>query len=263
MSNTNNLNQVIEVLSGILNPDNTIRKQAEKVLDQLRANPKDLIYCLLVTTLSNHLLTLIDHDSSQIQLVAAVLLRKLLEIKDTEMVNPIWKSMTTEEKEQLKSMAIQSFNKANKSKNQRNKECEVLNQMAENVYESSETWEELTKLIHFGLSLEVLPENVDQIEFSLNLLCGISGYIYDDIAQDLVNFLVLMKKFITGQSMDVRVKTIKLLAELVSYSDKKEKNLYKEFIFNILETTLECLKNAKEENNVRISFFNFFSLNSV
>ena len=68
---------VEQTLQGLMIPDNQVRKQAEIKLEELMTNRSGLVFCL-----AN--LLLVSQDS-KVKVYSAVVLRKILEIKNANM----------------------------------------------------------------------------------------------------------------------------------------------------------------------------------
>jgi hypothetical protein len=183
--------------------------------------------------------------------MAAVLIRKILEIKDYQLVNPEWTKMSAEQKIHIKSLLLEILlnEKDNKIKN---KVIDVINQVSENVFENDEKWDELINLILNLLSLELNNENLLNIESGLSMLSGIFNFVYDDMISKLDGLIVLFRNFFKTNSISLKVRTVKTIAEMISYCDKKETKLLSEFVFNVLVVTLNCFETAEEESNVII-----------
>jgi hypothetical protein len=62
--------------------------------------------------------------------------------------------------------------------------------------------------------------------------------------------LASFKNYFKTNNMNLRAKTALTISEMISICDKKETKLFREFIIMILETTMKCIGDVKEESNV-------------
>lgn len=178
-----------------------------------------------------------------------MLVRKLLEIKDYELVNMHWAKMSLEQKEQIKHICLAIFvSEADKSI--KTNVSDIINEVANNVYESNEKWDELVSLILTSFSLDLNNENLPVIEGALNLLAGIFGFVYDQVTLHMTAITDTFRRYFQTGVLSLKTRTARTVAEMISMADKKESAMLKEFIMNILETTLKCFEDEKEENNV-------------
>ena len=93
------INMVSQILSGILNPNDTIRNEATNKLNELKQNVPALSYCLLQILSYN---SQISNEIKMTKTVAVVLLRQLLEIKEDELISNKWTQFDPTVKEQIK-----------------------------------------------------------------------------------------------------------------------------------------------------------------
>jgi hypothetical protein len=241
---------VAEVLNGILNPNNEIRKEAEKKLTELRQNTPVLLYSLIVVIKGNTPPLTLEIPDQNIKTIATVLLRKILEIKDHELMNPHWEKMSIEQRQQIKALLLEVL--VNEKNNVlRSKIVDAINQVAENVFENEEKWDELILLTLNLIGMELTDDNVPSIECGLNLLAGSFSFVYDDYLPKLEALVTVFRNFYKTNSISLKTRTTRTISEMIAYCDKKETKMLTEFIFNIMETTLQCVNDTKSETHLK------------
>ena len=101
------INYVVSVINGILNPNNETRKLFVGKLDELRQNTPALFFCL-VKILENGVAGN-EAEVKQTKTVAAVLARKLIFITDDSLINEHWVKMAAELKAGVKTSLLSTF----------------------------------------------------------------------------------------------------------------------------------------------------------
>lgn len=235
------------ILQNILSPDNTIRGDAEKQLNQLKSNSAGLVFCLSKI--------LIETTISGVKTLACVLLRKILHIKEEDAVNPIWTGLESSAKEEIKSNLLKAIIQE-QNKTMKIKLCDTMATVAENVFESKEPWVDFFNFIYQGISLSPeAAENIPNIETVLFLLSQIFGYVYDELVPKLDSFITTFNLFFKTESFELKTRTSQVIGEILTIVGKKDSKKFKTFIPLILEHTMKCLMNPKEEQNVRLLFY--------
>lgn len=230
------INLVIQILSGILNPNNAIRKEAEAKLTQMNSNIGGLLFCLGRV--------LKESSDSKIKSLSAVLIRKILDVGTNN-----WKGLAPELKASFKEDLLQVMVNE-KDKSVKNKICDAVAKIGENIYENDETWNELLNVMYTILSKKYEPEELLNIETALLLLTTMFGYVCDEIMKGIATLLTTFKNYFATDSLSLKAKTVQSIAEIVSICDKKDTKQFREFVFCMLETTLKCAESAKDESNV-------------
>lgn len=187
----------------------------------------------------------------QTKLISAVLARKLIHAKDYELVNEHWLKMSADQKEGIKTLALECLISQDEKLIKLNI-CEIINEIITNVYENEEKWDGILVYVSNCFSLELTNENLPNIESALNILAAIFPFVYDDVVAKFDTILNFFRSCMITNVMSLRTRTVRTIAEMFSVSEKKESKRLKEFILVILETTLKCLEDPKEENNVKI-----------
>jgi len=139
---------------------------------------------------------------------------------------------------------------AEKDKSVKMKICDVVTQVAHNVYESRETWDELLAYISNTLTTTLTETNLIEVESALFLIKSIFAYTHTDILKGIHVLIPVFRTYFTTDILSLKTKTIETICEISSIADKKHTKLLKEFVFSILDTTYKCLQNPKEEQNV-------------
>jgi len=142
----------------------------------------------------------------------------------TEAPTENWKTLQSEMKVTLKNELL-SVLINEKEKYVKFKICDAITQIAENVYENDENWNELLNYMYSVFTKKYEESEMIQIESSLQLLTSMFGYVCDEVMKGI----------------DVLLGT-----------DKKESKLFREFIILILDTTMKCTDDVKEEANVSL-----------
>jgi hypothetical protein len=245
------LQEVKNVLKGVLNPDNIIRNEAEKKLSVLRNTPSAFCYYL------SKVLSDVDSEKGM-KTLASVLLRKLLAISEKEMVSPTWKSIDENFKNSIKENILNAvINEVDKS--QKLKFCDTMATVAENVFDSKEGWVDLFNFIYQGISLPLEPANVSNIETVLFLISQIFGLVYEEMITKLDAFISTFEGFFKYEDFGLKTRTAQVIGEILSVVRKKDSKKFKHFIPIILEHTYKCLTTPNKESFVSIIIFNIIN----
>lgn len=243
MSSENDLVIVQQVLTGLLQPDNNTRKQAEMKLQEMMQNkePLTIILSKLLTT----------NNQNEVLIYAAIILRKIYTVKDDQISNNDWSKLSQNAKTETKQNLLQSLTQ-NKDPKLKKKICDAICNIYVCISENEEKWEELLRYIISGLNLELNEANLSQIEVSLYLLAGVYFTAYDEMNEGIPTYIKCFQMYFKSNSLSLKSKTVKCINELLCSSmSKKETKKFREFMISILETTLHCL-NANDNENLRI-----------
>lgn len=132
--------------------------------------------------------------------------------------------------------------------------CDAVSKLAENIYENEETWNELLNHIYTVLNSPFNENELLNIEAALQLLTAMFGYVCDEVMKGIQVLLANFKNYFKTNNNSLKAKTVQTLAEIISICDKKDIKHFRDFAFFMLETTLNCIDDIKEETNVN-SFF--------
>jgi hypothetical protein len=230
-------------LENLLVPDNTIRKQAEAKIGELQQNKPILILCL------THVL--LESPNNQVKLYASVIIRRLLQIKENEIGGQVWKNMDNNFKEQIKANIFGALSRIN-DRSLKFKVAHTVSTICENVYEVEEQWPDLISFIINSLNLDLGEQNILHIETGLFLLSNIFGYVYEEMTKGIDLYIAAFKNYFNSGINSLKTKTVEAICEILCIVRKKDAKKFKELTYNILETTLKCLHDPNEENNVSV-----------
>lgn len=233
-----------QLLSNLLSPDNTLRGEAEKQLNLIKSNSGPFVLYLSKIIL--------ESQEKGIKTLSSVLLRKTLEVKSSEDISPVWKSIDQPTRDQIKFNMIQSMIQE-QNKNMKIKYADTVATIAESVFEGNEKWDDFFNFIYQGISL--LPDgenNIGNIETVLFLMSQIFGYIHDELSSKLDSFIVTFENFFKTNSFDLKTRTSQVIGEILCVVQKKESKKFKPFIPFILEHTYKCLIDSHQEANLKL-----------
>ena len=242
------LNIVTQMLAGILNPNNTVRKEAEAKLQMMQENMGALLFCL-GKVLKGKFYLKKDVNDINIKSLAAVLLRKLLDLEGN-----VWKDKLNDQMRETLKADLLSVMINEKEKYVKFKICDAVSRLAENIYENEQKWNELLNYIYTVINSPYNDADLLNIEVALQLLTTMFGYVCDEVMKGIPALLGSFKNYFKTTNTDLRAKTVQTLSEIISICDKKDVKIFKDFVIYILETTMLCIDNIKEENNVILLF---------
>ena len=236
---TEDLKMVGQVLMGITNPDKQIRTQAVNKLQELRQNLGALTYCLLQIAQ----LPLNTPQDQLIKTTALVICRKILDSDEIE----DWKKIDNNLKNQIKLKSLELFINENQE-NQKGKICDVITQIIDKVSDCEEDWEDLKKLSLTVLNLNPSDENnLIQINSLLKLLTDGTGFLYDMLKENFNKIIPYLISIFQNHQLKLKVTASNFISELIAFCDKEDLKDLKGLLFNILQATLECFTNNKED----------------
>lgn len=243
MSSPSDVEMIEQILKGLLLPDNTARKEAEAKLSALLANKEPLCVCL------SQLLS--KSADPLVQTYAALIIRKLFIVKDDEISSDVWKAFSQASKDTIKANLLTSLTSA-KTNAIKKKICDAIENIYICIEENEEKWEELLKFTVSGFNLELNEANLSNIELSLSLLARIYSIGYDQLKEGSNLYLQCFANYFKSTSLSLKAKTVQCISELLySSMSKKETKKFREFMFYVLETTLQCL-NANDNDNLQV-----------
>ena len=238
--------QCEEMLKGLLLPDNTLRNKAQSQLQTCLSNIKNKealsLYCSILLLKSTDL---------NVQTYCALILRKIFFTSEKEISNEAVKNFSDQNKSEIKKNLLLSIqNTQNKSLQKKIADASI--KVYEGLIENEEKWDEFLKYIISLFNLELTEANYGNIELGLYLLSNIYSFAYDELNEGIKLFLEKFKTYFSCNSLSLKSKTVECVNELLcSASSKKEVKLFKDYIFNMLETTKLCL-DQKDQDNLKI-----------
>lgn len=234
------------MLKGLLLPDNTKRNEAQSQLQNCLStiqNKEALsLYCSILLLKSTDL---------NVQIYCAIILRKIFLTTEKEISNEAVKNFSEQNKSEIKKNLLLSF-QSTKNKSLQKKIADASIKVYEGLIENEEKWDDFLKYIISLFNLELNENNYDKIELGLYILSNIYSFAYDELSEGISLFLKNFKIYFSCNSLSLKAKTVECVNELLcSASSKKEVKQFKDFIFNILETTKLCL-DKKDQDNLKI-----------
>ena len=243
LNDTNALSQCEQMLKNLLVPDDNIRKSAEIQLQQgLQNNQSKEVLCLYCSQV------LLNSTDLSVKLYCAIIIRKIFLVND-DSKNDIIKSFNLDNKNVLKNNLFNALVNNVQDKNLNKKIANAIVNVFTCLLENDEKWDELLKYIIGNFNLELSENNLNIIELSLYLLSNVYGVANDQLKEGIPVFLNCFSIYFKSNILSLKAKTVECINELLcSTSSKKESKKFREFIYFILETTLQCLKEHSSEN---------------
>jgi hypothetical protein len=194
---------------------------------------------------------------------SSVLLRKLLEVKENELVNPVWNSMDPGVRNAVRDCSLGALQKIN-DRSLKLKLSDLIATVCENTYEKEEEWKELLQFIFNGLNADLSAENIPSIECAVYILSKIFGFVYDELTKGIELYITAFTKYFTSDNLSLRTKTVQAITEILCVVRKKDSRKFKDLIFYVLETTLKTLEQGlNQENNLKICLTALADLSSA
>ena len=243
LNDTNALSQCEQMLKNLLVPDDNIRKNAEIQLQQgLQNNQSKEVLCLYCSQV------LLNTTDLSVKLYCAIIIRKIFLVND-DSKNDIIKTFNLDNKNVLKNNLFNALVNNVQDKNLNKKIANAIVNVFTCLLENDEKWDELLKYIIGNFNLELSENNLNIIELSLYLLSNVYGVANDQLKEGIPVFLNCFSIYFKSNILSLKAKTVECINELLcSTSSKKESKKFREFIYYILETTLQCLKEHSSEN---------------
>ena len=243
LNDTNALSQCEQMLKNLLVPDDNIRKNAEIQLQQgLQNNQSKEVLCLYCSQV------LLNTTDLSVKLYCAIIIRKIFLVND-DSKNDIIKTFNLDNKNVLKNNLFNALVNNVQDKNLNKKIANAIVNVFTCLLENDEKWDELLKYIIANFNLELSENNLNIIELSLYLLSNVYGVANDQLKEGIPVFLNCFSIYFKSNILSLKAKTVECINELLcSTSSKKESKKFREFIYYILETTLQCLKEHSSEN---------------
>ncbi len=243
LNDTNALSQCEQMLKNLLVPDDSIRKSAEIQLQQgLQNNQSKEVLCLYCSQI------LLNSTDLSVKLYCAIIIRKIFLVND-DSKNDIIKTFNFDNKNVLKNNLFNALVNNVQDKNLNKKIANAIVNVFTCLLENDEKWDELLKYIIGNFNLELSENNLNIIELSLYLLSNVYGVANDQLKEGIPIFLNCFSIYFKSNILSLKAKTVECINELLcSTSSKKESKKFREFIYYILETTLQCLKEHSSEN---------------
>lgn len=229
-----------KTIQSLLLPNNVIRKQAEEQLSIWMQNKESLSIYL------SHLL--LSSSNSQVKTYCAIILRKIYLLTE-DMESEVWVKISNESKPVIKTNLLTALIQ-NTDSNLKKKIVDAIIPIFSALIENDEKWDDLLMFTIKGFSLKLNEENFQAIGICLYLLAHIYNFAHDELKEGIDTYIMAFKTYFTSNSLFIKAKTVNCLSELLcgSYT-KKESRKFRDLIFYILETTLQCF-NANDQENL-------------
>ena len=240
------LNDCEQMLKDLLLNDNTKRKAAEgklaSCLSSVQNKAKLVLYCSQL---------LLKETDLGVQIYCAIIIRKVF--LPNEKANPdgVFKAIPPQDKEILKNNLMTALNNIT-NKQVRKQIADAASTFFSTLVENEDKWDALLQYSMNLLSSEINDQNVTNIEFGLHLITNLYSVASDDLEKNMKIFLSIFPIYFKSNSLSLKSKTVQCLTEILcGIVSKKEAKQFKDLIFNVLETTLNCL-NANDTDNLKV-----------
>ena len=240
------LNDCEQMLKDLLLNDNIKRKAAEgklaSCLSSVQNKAKLVLYCSQL---------LLKETDLGVQMYCAIIIRKVF--LPNEKANPdgVFKAIPPQDKEILKNNLMTALNNIT-NKQVRKQIADAASTFFSTLVENEDKWDALLQYSMNLLSSEINEQNVTNIEFGLHLITNLYSVASDDLEKNMKIFLSIFPIYFKSNSLSLKSKTVQCLTEILcGIVSKKEAKQFKDLIFNVLETTLNCL-NANDTENLKV-----------
>lgn len=189
-------------------------------------------------------------------MLAAVLIRRFLEMKNKDSKKDIWLNLSSEYKALIKTNMLKAII-TERDRSVKFNFCDTVATIAQNIFDlddEGENGEEFNDLISYFMGILSNPSinenDTLEVEAAVVIVSKVFGFVYTYIKSNLDVIVNAFKVYFTINNMNLRTKCVEALTEIISIVSKKEAKRFKDLVFNILETTLKCSEDPKEEANV-------------
>ena len=241
---------VHSILEGFLSHEKETRTKSQEKFNELSKNLQELILCLSKISC--------ETQNKQVKLFSLVAIRKLLDIEGDKKSENKWKTFDEEYKNPIKTN-LYNLLITNSDLALNNKIADTISMVAANIYSNKESWVELTNYIFEVLGQSSNSEELTNKPSLFENAVFISKHLFILIPNEMVKNLSVVVNafgnFYKTTNLTLRAKTTETIANIVDSLTGKEKVLFKSMAMNILETTLKCAEDPKEESNVKIFIF--------
>lgn len=150
-----------------------------------------------------------------------------------------------------------------KDRKMKSQYCNIVSQIFINVSEMNEEYtdknqldelEDFSHVFEYILKFllgEINEENLMNIECALKLLGQNFPDLGDEYEEKKNSFIESFRNYFKTTSLSLKTKTARCVSEIISYEKSGNVKAYSEFLLSIMETTLRCFENPKEEENVK------------
>ena len=199
--------QLVEsILKGLNTPNNEERKNYEMQLGELmQKNTIGLVLCLSQILNQSQELSLLTY--------ASVVMRKLLQTKENESVNPHWKNASNEMKEEIKKNVLTALVNCNE-KSLKKKYCDIVSNICESVFTNKEKQDDALKYVANGFINEL--KHFLSIEGSLFLFSKNFKYAQDELLTGIAQLIIGFNKFFKEGNLEILTDSVEAIYEILS-----------------------------------------------
>ena len=238
------LNECEQMLKDLLLNDNTKRKLAEGklsiCLSSIPNKAKLILYC-------SQLLLKTNTDLG-VQTYCAIIIRKVFLPSEKGNPDALIKVLSSENKEILKRNLLSALNTIT-NKSLRKQIADAASTFFSSLVENEQKWDELLQYSMNLLSSDLNEQNIINVEFGLHLITNLYSVASDELEKGMKVFLSIFPVYFKSNSLSLKAKSVQCLTEILCGTvTKKEVKQFKDLIFNVLETTLACLKENDNDN---------------
>ena len=238
---------VQKIIQGLMTPNNEERRKNEaQLMELMQKNKMGLVLCL--TQILN---TATDHSCL---LYSAVIARKLIQVPESESYNQSWKSAPEDIKEQIKTNLMNVLIKCT-DKSLKKKIGSIVGNLYESISFNNEKWDTVLKYIADGFKLPLTPENAINIDSAVYLLSKIFPFATEELTPGIDTFIEGFKKYFAEGSLDIQTNSVEAICEILAgHLSKENTKKFKDLIFNILKTVLDCFQ-KNDLDNLKLTLF--------
>jgi len=241
------LEKLAHVISNILGTDNKVRKECEKILQEVKKRDNNTYFQLILQLLK-------ESQDQRIRSFCAVMLRKQLSAFSEKNFEPAWYDINEETAKFIKSEIFVAL--VNEPTNLvRNQICdfiaelggtilnidEELEEGAKKLPKELKTWDKLMDLI---LELWV-SKREKMMESAMRILSTLFTYVNDDLLKYSNDFFAMFKNGLEFNDLGVKSATLESLGSWLEAIDAKDAKMFEDLIPIMMETLLFIL--AKDQ----------------
>lgn len=124
----------------------------------------------------------------------------------------------------------------------------LLEQVADNVFESGEEWPEMFVMINNSLTVTINDSSIQSIELGLSMLFFIIPFKIHELVNIADTITTSLSSFFATNSVSLRIAASKVVMKFLIIIEKKHVKKFSGFITNILLLTQEVFNNRDEES---------------
>mmetsp|Transcript_71880 Transcript_71880/g.83546 ORF Transcript_71880/g.83546 Transcript_71880/m.83546 type:complete len:1110 (+) Transcript_71880:60-3389(+) len=239
------LDKLTELILNIQGNENKLRKESEKLLNQVREANKDQYFLSLL-----HLLK--SSANEKVRFFSATMLRKQLSSYSEASFDPCWKKLSPNTAKVIKEEVFILLRDETKP-NIRDQICHLIGELGGTILAMDEddkklvepeikTWDKLLSHV-----MELWLSKIDiMLEAALKILTGLFDYTFDTYLEYRNDFHTIFKTGMSYDSLNIKQAAIEALSKWVQSIESKYCRMYEDLVPQMLENVLFLL--AKEED---------------